>query len=170
MSTDNLCIWGCDAVSSGWILTFQRTAVPFKSCKILTQRHSIISHNDDSNLMSDSISTIFPMLKKIKCDSNAYSLFLELWVPTFNSEWYYNSPLPFLKAIFLCIHGDWHPHIMKTFIILSLHTKLIMHQQNTMNQEDNIIRKKYILKNMTVMWSFHHITVKVAGLLACCIM
>jgi hypothetical protein len=120
-----------------------------------------------SNLMSDSISTIFLMLKKIKCDNNAYSLFLELWVPTFNTEQYFHSPLPLLKAIFLCIHGDWCPHIMKTFIISSF-----TQNQSCINKTQwmrNIIKKIYILNNMTVMWGFHHISFEVAGLLACCI-
>ena len=49
------------------------------------------------------------------------------------------------------------------------HKKSIMHQQNTVNEEDNIIRKKHILNNMTVMWGFQHISIEVAGLLVCCI-
>jgi hypothetical protein len=71
----------------------------------------------------------------------------------------------------LCIYGDWRSNIMQTFIVSFLHLKSVMHQQNRMNEEYKIIRKKYILNNKkTVVWGFHHGIVEVAGLLDCCTM
>ena len=40
---------------------------------------------------------------------------------------------------------------MKTSIILFFHKKSVMHQQNTTNEEDKVIRKKYVL-NKTKQW------------------
>jgi hypothetical protein len=79
-------------------------------------------------------------------------------------------PFTFSKSNILVYSWRLMATCYENFYHFFLHTKSIMHQQNTMNEEDNIIRKKYILNNMTVMWVFHHINVEVAGLLACCIM
>ena len=52
-----------------------------------------------------------------------------------------------------------------------IHRKSLMHQQNTINEDDKIIRNKYILNNMkTVIWGLHGMTVWKAGLLGFCAM
>jgi hypothetical protein len=45
---------------------------------------------------------------------------------------------------------------------------LKINQQNTMNENDKIIRKKYINNMKTVNWGCHRLTAQGAGLLRCC--
>ena len=49
--------------------------------------------------------------------------------------------------MFLCIQGDCCSNVMKTFIISLFHRKSIIHQQNTINEEGKVIRKKQIINN-----------------------
>jgi hypothetical protein len=70
----------------------------------------------------------------------------------------------------LCIHGDWHPYVMKTFVLF-FHRKSSLYQQNNVNEEDKIIIKKYVLYNTkTVIWGFQCMFVEEAGLVVCCAM
>jgi hypothetical protein len=65
-----------------------------------------------------------------------------------------------LSVLRYSVHGEWIPNIMKTRLFI-LPRKSVSNKQNTKNEEDNIIRKKYIINNKkTVIWGFYRLSVE----------
>jgi len=92
---------------------------------------------------------VHPLLR-----SNDGVLTIQLWVPTCyirNNSTSFDS----LSVTAPRINRHWRPNVMETFIVSFFFWKSVTLWQNTVNDEDKIIRKKYILNGAKTSYRSH---------------
>jgi hypothetical protein len=101
-------------------------------------KHESTAQKCTKSVHNNAVSRVVRYLNGLQQDhdpAGKKATILEFLVPTFQTE-HLHFPVIYC-VIMLRVHGDRHPNVMKTFNVLSFHSKSVMYQHNKINAENN---------------------------------